>query len=568
MWGWRCKISSLTAKRFWESNNRDQKAKQKNLCMATMYHESVPPLVTTDNRRLQQILYNLLGNAVKFSKPNGTVELRVQVLDNSRLTHNSNTNGKNLLEKNQNNNIPEGGDKGNSEQEQNSKSNESSTVVSGSCPFHNDSHQNDTAMTDASLESNKCPFTSIDSEQDKEMVEHGSKNSERHHGKHNNKKTMNHAPHNISNNVNNASLKTSQRILRFSVKDYGLGIKQQDFQKIFQPFQQADSDTETFYGGTGLGLAITTKLIKGLGGAIEVDSVLGAWTEFTVDLPLDEEDTFDMEDLCQTVRTSTTVLSVHAKINDNNSGNNNDTARMFTQQKIPFRGFHNMQDMLTEVEQPNGIETERVHIVVADETLFDTSAYAEFTNMVKAGTVLVTYGPNYSIKETNLHFRSMQQVLPSVFMGSLVSQMESSLQRKNGVKPETAEAAIKPISYDQLRVLIAEDNVINQKVLTRMLSRLGVKKVDLAPNGEIAVSKSADKEYDIIFMDMQMPVMDGCEATQHIIERRGSSVLPKVIFVTANAAEAFEAKANDAGADGFITKPFSLDMIEKAFSIL
>lgn len=336
------------------------------------------------------------------------------------------------------------------------------------------------------------------------------------------------------------SLKDAPRILRFAVKDYGRGIDPADFGRIFKPFKQANSYTETLYGGTGLGLAITTKLVQALGGTIQVDSVLGQWTEFTVDLPCLEE-SFDMTSVARELQSTTTVLSVHASHdNINRCGGTTVEQQLMEQQGIPCLCFDSMQTMLTKMEQPGIlVDPRRFYIVMAEESLYDADAYQKFFQLVRNQAALVTHGPGYSIKETNLHYRSLEQVLPSVLMSSILAQMKTS--RKNlhtrgsflvDAVSESNNNVHKPIAYDQIRCLIAEDNKINQKVLGRMLKRLGVTHVEMADNGEIAVAKAAANPYDIIFMDMQMPVMDGLEATQKIVEHRGTNPLPKVIFVT------------------------------------
>jgi CheY-like chemotaxis protein len=109
-----------------------------------------------------------------------------------------------------------------------------------------------------------------------------------------------------------------------------------------------------------------------------------------------------------------------------------------------------------------------------------------------------------------------------------------------------------------LRVLIAEDNKINQKVLKRTLLRLGIKEIDIVDDGKKAVETSKDKIFDIVFMDMQMPVMDGLEATSVISQRAEH---PKIVFLTAHALSEYQEKAIEAGGDLFISKPFKLGVI-------
>jgi signal transduction histidine kinase/ActR/RegA family two-component response regulator len=124
-------------------------------------------------------------------------------------------------------------------------------------------------------------------------------------------------------------------------------------------------------------------------------------------------------------------------------------------------------------------------------------------------------------------------------------------------------------SYANIRVLVAEDNKINQKVLTRMLHRLGLEQIDVVENGLEAVDRETAQRYDVILMDMEMPVMDGLEATRQILARprvEPTDVAPKIFFVTAHALDAFRVQAKEAGGHGFISKPFNLQKIENVFS--
>lgn len=118
-----------------------------------------------------------------------------------------------------------------------------------------------------------------------------------------------------------------------------------------------------------------------------------------------------------------------------------------------------------------------------------------------------------------------------------------------------------PTTTDQLKILIAEDNKINQKVLQRTLQRLGVINATIVEDGKQAVDLTTHEHFDYIFMDLQMPIMDGLEATKYISQRQ---VYPIIIFLTAHAANEFQQESKQVGGDGFITKPFKIDNIKDA----
>mmetsp|Transcript_2218 Transcript_2218/g.5734 ORF Transcript_2218/g.5734 Transcript_2218/m.5734 type:complete len:1044 (+) Transcript_2218:97-3228(+) len=124
--------------------------------------------------------------------------------------------------------------------------------------------------------------------------------------------------------------------------------------------------------------------------------------------------------------------------------------------------------------------------------------------------------------------------------------------------------------WGKLRVLVAEDNKINQKVCKRILSKIGVLDIDIVDNGSLAVEHEKQRDYDIVLMDLEMPVMNGLCATKHIVSRRQkmSAVLPRVLFLSAHALDEYKQQAKEAGGDGFLSKPFRMEAIKDALSKL
>ncbi|CAB9522428.1 Hybrid signal transduction histidine kinase J [Seminavis robusta] len=529
-----------------------QKARDKNLTVATSYDPAVPETIDMDNRRLQQILYNLLGNSVKFSPPEGVIELKVGLVENPYRQQQQ------QLEDTAPQPQGEEADterpdptNATTERDETAAAETDKPVSSkpsgsgGGCPFLSGKEPTKDAPPSQPATAGGCPFLS-----GKEPEKQDSSSSM------GSSKSPPGAMMLTEEDQLSEGLRTCDKILRFRVKDYGNGIPRKDFTRIFKPFKQANSMIETSHGGTGLGLAIVTKLVKGLGGTISVDSVVGQWTEFAVDFPFTGK-LFDVKPLTKELQRGE-IISIEQP--GSNSGSN-----LLSELGVNnVRRFDSMESLLETMSPPNnGLQKDRFYLTLVDEQLHDATQHKQFKNLTKQKTAMVTHGPNYGVKETNLHFRSLRQVLPSVLIRSLAAQMKASSH--GGPEVESPEAA-RPISYDRLRILVAEDNIINQKVLGRMLSRLGVTNVEFADNGEIAVTKNKEQEFDLIFMDMQMPIMDGLEATKLIVKHRGDKALPKVVFVTANVSEKFEEEASDAGGDGYISKPFSLGVIDKAFS--
>jgi CheY-like chemotaxis protein len=150
-------------------------------------------------------------------------------------------------------------------------------------------------------------------------------------------------------------------------------------------------------------------------------------------------------------------------------------------------------------------------------------------------------------------------------MGSHLEATEPLSQASTGLLNAEVSTDAK---YQELRVLVAEDNLVNQKVLLRILNRLGINNVVVVDNGEKAVHREAAEPFDVVLMDMQMPIMDGVAACEIIMKREGGHPRATVAFVTAHASEEFETECLKAGASDFITKPFNIRDIERCLQKL
>mmetsp|Transcript_13864 Transcript_13864/g.33543 ORF Transcript_13864/g.33543 Transcript_13864/m.33543 type:complete len:997 (+) Transcript_13864:139-3129(+) len=189
---------------------------------------------------------------------------------------------------------------------------------------------------------------------------------------------------------------------------------------------------------------------------------------------------------------------------------------------------------------------------------------------ITGGTIsLPTNGGRSSIIPEEQHNKAPMAIPEKNPVVEKIRTGEDEMKTDNGSsKPAAKAKETKETASEQqqqpentmafIKVLVAEDNKINQKVLKRTLIRVGIEEIDIVENGKLAVEASDDKVYDIIFMDMQMPIMDGLEATS-IISRR--PIHPKIVFLTAHALSEYQEKAIEAGGDCFISKPFKLEAI-------
>ena len=367
------------------------KARNRDIAVDTTYDVSLPLTMQTDSRRVQQVLYNLLGNAVKFSKENAVVQLVV-------------------------------------------------TVVSNDSRHDTESH---TAYSPPPAEGVSPPVTTANSD----------------------------------------------RTIRFVVRDSGKGIDPSMFAKIFHPFAQESSDTETLYGGSGLGLAISSKLVHRLGGTISVDSQVGKWTEFAVELPLQGCDPapFDLELL----RTAKVWVVDPDPLEQDNA------RRVFDY----FAIEHHVASSLPTF--PKSGKEAKLSVVIIQEDLWRPDM------QLPPKSVIITTGTNYTIKTAHGHIRSLRQTVPNNILFCIAESIKianSSQHEKVEVEVHTVAVENNEISLTSLKIMIAEDNKINQRVLVRILERIGISDVKVAVNGQEAVDFAmSGVDYDVILMDMQMP---------------------------------------------------------------
>jgi signal transduction histidine kinase/ActR/RegA family two-component response regulator len=475
------------------------RGRERDIQLETYYGLTVPPMLYTDSRRLLQILYNLLGNAVKFSVPGKVIELTVHVVPQ--------------LE----------------EQPQGDRRRLHSSNI----------HSRSQAVDVNNPSSQKRRSSEIGND---DLV---------------------HVVCNGGDRVDEAPT-----VLRFQVTDYGIGIKRENFVKIFHPFLQATDSTEYVHGGTGLGLAIASSLVKALGGRISVDSEVGEWTTFTVDLPL-PSGPLSLESMRKPFLDSK-VLLVGA--DPPNSRTESDLQSL----GVEYAKLDTFESLIDFSKSPQLWERFRQLVLITPEDLFQKEIYDTLVEV--RPTRLITYGPKYLISQSDFHLRSLTQLLPSAFMDAVggtnsahastsSSGHVSTCDETNAgpgahghVLPGAPVAATDEPPYKDLRILVAEDNMINQKVLHRMLKKLGLSYFKFVENGRMAVDAAKTESFDLVLMDMQMPVMGGIEACRHIVEHRNSagSALPRVVFVTANVSTEDEVATKAVGGEGFLSKPFSV----------
>jgi CheY-like chemotaxis protein len=361
----------------------------------------------------------------------------------------------------------------------------------------------------------------------------------------------------------------SQRraLLRVCVTDNGPGVPPEKVGSLFQKFSQADTSTTRRYGGTGLGLAISKQLVELMGGKIGVKNQPGEGATFWFTLPLEidgsgqaaPQPAVDLRDL--------RVLIV----------DDNELSRRVIHEQITSWGMRNgafgvaagLLDALSGVKR----QGDPYHFAIVDDSVsgIEGLALAIKSDPEIRDTVVILLASIGNRSAIQLQQQQQKHpcidacVVKPVRQSQLMNSLANAWARKLGrpfldapsatrlAAPGEA-AAVDRFAGRHIRVLVAEDNAVNQKVAGLMLQRLGLRP-DFAANGHEAVEMFTMAPYDLIFMDCQMPQMDGYEATREIRSRESSGRRAAIVAMTAEAMAGSRETCLAAGMDDYIAKP-------------
>lgn len=346
--------------------------------------------------------------------------------------------------------------------------------------------------------------------------------------------------------------------LGFDITDTGIGVAPDKLDRLFKPFSQVDSSTTRQYGGTGLGLVICEKLVRLMGGAIRVESKPGKGSNFHFSVTLGKSEGAPASELDFTgaVPGQSKILIVDDY--ENSLHLLKDQLDSWRFQTIVASSGKQAREILSQTNDINLVMTDLVMPEMSGMQLADHihEAYPHIP------VVLLT-APGASISNNNSG--SVRTVLTKpVKQQLLLKLVVSELGRqRNGSLTTNAEHDVpkKKLHSDfavnyPLSILVAEDNKVNQIVIMNTLSKLGYR-AEMVMNGLEALDRVTENAYDIVLMDMQMPVMDGLEATRLI--KKHHPVNPYIIALTANALQQDKDKCFEAGMDDYISKPVNLE---------
>ena len=348
----------------------------------------------------------------------------------------------------------------------------------------------------------------------------------------------------------------------FSVRDTGIGITQEQQGRLFKRFSQAEQSTTRKYGGTGLGLTISKMLAELMGGRIDVESEEGKGSSFNVHLPL-KISTVPEQGVAKLDLTGRSILLVE---------DNQITAEITERLMMDFGAS------ITLVYDGKGaleyLQKERADIILLDWKLPDfegeelISRIEQYKDKYSDLIIFTGYDADYistGLKYPVLNKPLIRNDLENLFKHILEGSYD---QRSNVIASETINKVEnqKSDDFSSLKVILAEDNDINAVIAKDVLESIGIH-ADHAVNGQEVLDKLQDASYDLILMDIQMPIMDGIETTKRIREAYEQTQLPIVAF-TANVLEDEVKQYQEIGMNYHIGKPFERDELIKVIKLI
>ncbi len=378
-------------------------------------------------------------------------------------------------------------------------------------------------------------------------------------------------------------------MVRFDISDTGIGLLADQQERLFKPFAQADSSTSREYGGTGLGLAICKQLTEIMGGQIGVSSTPGTGSTFWFTVQL-EKQPIDRQALvkpCEDLKglhvcivddnpTSQMLLKHYVEVWEMRSQTASDGQSALAKIRQAVEGNDPFDIVLIDRQMP-GMDGMELGAAIKNDPNLSRNRLVLLTDLAQRGEARTAKSSGFDAYLTKpIQFNQLFQALRRV-----IGEPADSLETDSPSEPSliTRHSATEALARSQKKILLAEDNLVNQKVAVRMLAKLGYQ-ADVVGNGNEAIEALEGTPYNLVLMDCMMPGMDGFEATRRIREREASdrkreasgeqsnphtpprtSHIP-IIAMTANAMKGDRKQCLEAGMDDYVPKPVKIEELD------
>jgi len=337
--------------------------------------------------------------------------------------------------------------------------------------------------------------------------------------------------------------------IEFTVEDTGIGMTKEQQEKVFHAFSQADANITKKYGGTGLGLTISKQYIELMGGELNVESEKDKGTSFSFSLPLEE-----VKSESDSLKNSFSNLTIYNYIQKAGSTPDIYINSYLNYFGIKSTGFTDLNDLnqLISKNEP--------YFIIIDIDQANSDILTGIDHLDKSKTILLAnissrdISSEYSISKENIIYKP---VVPSKLIKIFHTQ-KSNTENKNSSTNKKVTLSTK--NNFNGKILVVEDNIINQKLILNVLKGLGLS-VDVANNGLEGFEKRKSGSYDLVFMDIQMPIMNGVEATHEILDYEEDEDVPHIpiVALTANALHGDRERFLSEGLDEYMSKPIKMN---------
>lgn len=352
--------------------------------------------------------------------------------------------------------------------------------------------------------------------------------------------------------------------LHYSIKDTGIGIPPDRIERLFKPFSQVDSSTTRKYGGTGLGLAICARLAEAMGGTIWVESTPGKGSVFHFTIKAGTTPAETALPRMYLKGNNDELAGKRVLIVDDNATNIHILTLQCQQWGLFARGTDSPGTALEWIRKGDPFD-----IGILDQNMEGMNGFMLAENIRKFRTEealpLLLLSSSTELPPGNDARRLFSAIVTKpVKQSQLFNLVTSALggTPAQPTKPLRQSGQIPHVESPGLEILVAEDNEVNQQLMRHVLKQLGyVPKI--VPNGLEAIQALEARRFDVVLMDVQMPVMDGLEATRKIVERWKKPERPAIIALTADAMQGDRDKCLEAGMDDYLTKPIHLDKLRE-----